>query len=447
VAQANWGEAMYQLEPPRGNAPAIWATGRLRQLALPTMVTVFVLLAYLPFLDRPDPTSVSVSKSRVAELLLLAAAMAGGIALRGRRRRAAASSAAFLLITLVTSFSFWAMVTSFWGLLLLTGLIKAFELLATCFVAFQVAAAARASAPPMRSPISIVILLSVIVVLAVLIVSNLVLQGAPLPLSHVAAWPSNDGRPRLLLGANHPLTSALLLAFGVICCIDAEQMWTLKLPLLICLGWLLQLCDARGIGAGCIVGIVLSFSLKLPRSPYKLLLIAFVLSAMVLVAVTILLSGQVEDVVVGVAGNDVFSLNSRVGLWSYVLERVPDNPLMGVGYYSTRSYVLTAFPFAGHAHNSAIEVLFSTGLIGLSCFILFLVLWAYALVKTTDRLLIGVSPIALIEGSLDPILFTPGIGMFLFSLVLFNALFALKYRPSTIPSLLTGRVFAQTRRS
>ena len=52
-----------------------------------------------------------------------------------------------------------------------------------------------------------------------------------------------------------------------------------------------------------------------------------------------------------------------------------------------------------------------------------------------------------IEGSLDPILFTPGIGMFLFSLVLFNALFALKYRPSTNPLLPTGRVFGQTRRS
>ncbi len=406
-----------------GAVPAMTAGPQTVPQGLTAVAMVFVLLAFIPMLGQADPTSTAVSPSRLVELLLLSMAAGCGVLLRGRNGRVELPVSVSCLIALITAFSLWAMVTSLQGPLLLTGLVKALELLVICFVAFEIVCATRPTEPGDPGRLANVALLSILCSVAVLIVLNVIQQHRPLPLAGVADWPSTYSRPRLMLGQLHPLTSGLLLALGVIFCLYARMPWWFRLVSLVGLAWLLRLCDARGSEFGLWVGLLLSLFSKLPSSPYKLLAGLSALCTTVFAGLIVTLSGAADKLILRYVGSDAFTLNGRVGLWSYVLSQVPDHPLLGVGYYSTRSYVLNAFPFAGHTHNSGIEVLFSTGVVGAGLFILFLCLWVFALVTTADPMLVGISPIVLIEGSLNPILFTPSIGMFLMLLVLLNALF------------------------
>lgn len=421
-----------------GAAPRL-SVPRPRVLVPAVAATTFVLLAYMPFLGRGGALSDDASGSRVVEIAFLLAATLCAVVLRGRRRHLPTSAGAFWLAAVVATFSLWALITSLQGPLMVIGLAKAGELLALCFIAFQVTRDARAAVPTERRRIAGIALTGIVLMTGVLILSNIHLYGRLLPLENVTIvgaqqplfstddWLGIDQRPRLLLGMNHPLASALVLAFGVICCIDASPPWAIKLPVLIGLSWLLHLCDARGIEAGTVLGVAFALFQKIRPSPFRGLLAILAIAAIVFVAAELVLSGDLHDLIVGFAGSDALTLNSRIPLWTYALALVPKHPLMGVGYFSTQFYLLQTFPFAGHAHNSFIEVLVSTGMIGAVLFLMFLILWVYALVRTADPLLIGISPIVAFEGSLDPILFTPGPGMFLMMLVMFNALMS---RPS-----------------
>ena len=395
---------------------------------LSTAAVIFVLLAYMPILGRADPTSSALSISRVLELLFLTCGGLAAYALRGRKRYRPLPTAMFWLSMVVVVFAAWAMVTSLIGPFVLIGLVKALQLMAICFIASEVAQDLSMGRQKAGVTAADIIVLSVVAVVALLILSNILVLGTPLPMSQVDDWPSVDPRPRLILGDNHPLSSALLLAIGVISCLNATMPMALRLPMLLGLGGLLYLCNARGIAAGCTLGVLFSLFCRLPRSPYKLLAIVVGLCAITAAIGAVLLTQSIDDLVVSLVGRDAFTLNSRIGLWSFLLAHVPDHPVLGVGYYSTRAYSLEAFPFAGHAHNSAIEVLFSTGLVGAALFALFIGFLLFVLAAMPSPLLIGVAPIVFFEGSLNPVLFQPGVGMFLLMIILMDAILTAKWR-------------------
>ena len=230
-----------------------------------------------------------------------------------------------------------------------------------------------------------------------------------------------------------------MIAISDIFALSARMSWKIKLPIVAGLWCLLHLCNARGIEAGFLVGFVLMGFRLIPPSPYKLLLVAVVGCGAVLLALFITTSMDIGKLVVQTEGADSSTLNGRTELWEYVLSRVPESPLFGVGYYSTRMYILDAFPFAGHAHNSTLEVLYSTGIIGAAFLLAFHGIWIYSLFSCDDPILLGLTPVMLFQSNLSPIIFTPDVGMFLMLIAMFNALLRAHPASETVARVLGRR--------
>jgi O-antigen ligase len=385
------------------------------------LVMVAVLLAYMSFLGKPDPESADLSPSRFTELAFLGLAFLGAVLLAHDRRTQAPCAPAVAMRAVTLAFALWAMVDSLAGPLALTGLAKSVELMMLVAIAHELVLVDRDLRPGEGGGMAGLMLGGILAVLALLVLSNFARSGTPLPMEHVEDWGSASDRPRLILGTNHPLASALFLAFGVVAALCTQGRWIWRGPVVLGLLWLLHLCDARGIEGGCMLGILVWIMRKIPRSPAGIVITWTIGGALLLAIVALLVDGNADALVVDAVGPDVLTLNGRIPLWSYILGEVPKHPLVGVGYYSTREFILNTFPFAGHAHNSAIEVLFGTGLVGAVLFALFLVLLLAGVLTTGNLLLAAITPIVLVEGSLDPILFTPGVGMFITLLVLEGA--------------------------
>lgn len=398
-------------------------------LATATLTIAAVLLAYMTFFGKPDATSIAVSESRVTELVLLAGATIGGFVMWSRSGVRPAAGAGYYLVGVMTGFSVWAMATSLEGPLFVIGVIKSLELLVICFVSLQIAVTANTSGRLGGADLAGTVLAGVVVVVIFLVCANVVEVGRPFPLETVNDWFSTNVRERLMLGTTNPLMSALVLSLGLLSAYHTKVLsWPVKAPLILALGGMMYLCDARGIQAGCLVGLAVSVVWKIPPSPYKLLWCILAMCAAATAFVWYASANDLDEMILNLEGRDVFTLNSRTALWSYMLSQIQNNPVAGVGFYSTRLYILDAFPFAGHAHNSTIEVLFSTGLIGGIFLFAFHAFWAYAVFTAGNGLLVGITPIVLIESNLNPVVLNPSPGMFLLLVVLLNALIAGSHR-------------------
>jgi O-antigen ligase len=89
------------------------------------------------------------------------------------------------------------------------------------------------------------------------------------------------------------------------------------------------------------------------------------------------------------------SVDVRVSQYKAAWQAFLENPVLGVGYKNfeflsreiKRRYRIEFASFQGHAHNNFLELLASTGILGLSCFVLFLFFWAresYLKIKNDD---------------------------------------------------------------
>jgi O-antigen ligase len=218
----------------------------------------------------------------------------------------------------------------------------------------------------------------------------------------------------------------------------------LGLPALLALAWL---TDARGpLGAIAIALVVISFvRLRRPASA-PLLLLFLVVVALV---VAVMLPEQLDRVFEITAKKDYITLNGRTDLWEYAIQLIQARPLHGYGYFASRFVLLDAFFWAGHAHNSFIETTLSTGVVGL-CFLL---AWtgylAVQLFKSLSPLLIGVSVYCFIQGMLNPLLFYPGLPMFVLLLCIVNVDARMKSdrQPPVLRGQRIGGVYGGPRRT
>lgn len=393
--------------PARRERPAISAGN-----GAPVAVTLLMVLAFMPITDRVDALSDALSPSRLVELgcIGLAVLLAGSAHLGGR---SPASDRRPLALPAVTAlFAMWAFVTALFSPMLMTGVVKALELLLITGAAYSVACLLSDRPDGGRTLLAT----GLVAAIATLLVANALRYGTPLPIMEI---PTN--RPRFMLGNTHPLASALLLAMAIVFLLTSRVTLWAKLPLLLAMAILLHLCDARGSTVGTVAGVLLVGWRQVPASPLKLLVGMTATIALAGAAVLAAIALDVPRLVIAFVGQDLTSLNGRLGLWALVLDLYAAHPIMGVGYFNSRLFLLPSVDWAGHAHNSALEILLSTGIVGFALFALFLLLWLLALVRTGDTLLLGLTPIILVEGSLNPVVFTPGIAMFLLTTALVSA--------------------------
>jgi O-antigen ligase len=325
----------------------------------------------------------------------------------------------FLLISL---FVFWSVLSSLWSPNPLLTIAKAAELWALALAAMMIVTLAARSHFS-EGKLETILALSMIAVVGGLIVANIFYWGKPFPTTgdsslalDVFGDELSEERPRLILAYQHALLSADLLAITIICLFVSRLKQVLKGALMAGLLALFWLTNARGPAIALTVALVSLAILKVRRNNVRA--IAVMLAISLALAGVLVFQDQLPAVLRSAMTDDVYTLNSRTELWAGTLKSVLAQPILGTGYYASRYVLIKDFSWAGHAHNSFLEVLLTTGLIGLLILFAFVGYVFKEISRTRSALLLGITLYCLIQGMLNPLFFYPGLAMFVLTIAL-----------------------------
>lgn len=383
-----------------------------------------IVLAFVPLVPPVDVLEGGATTRGFIEFGLILAGLAL-LAIHLKRQGAFSfdlKSPVFLLISL---FTFWGVLSSIWSPNPVLTIAKSAELWCISLAAVMLVTLAVRSHMT-NGKLETVLGLSMVAVIGGLVLANFFYWGVPLPntadtslpLHLLTEEPSLD-RPQLILAYQHPLLTGDLLALSVICLFvsDLRKVW--KAILISCLLALLWLTDARGPTGGLLVAAVAVGVLKLRRNDVRVIVVMLAIS--IGLAAALFFQNRLPAAFSSLMTDDVSTLNSRTELWSRILTHDLGQPIVGIGYYASRYLLVKDFEWAGHAHNSFLEVLMTTGVIGLLMLCAFVLYIFREIFKTRDALLLGVTLYCLIQGTLNPLLFNPGLAMFVLTIAALNA--------------------------
>lgn len=267
---------------------------------------------------------------------------------------------------------------------------------------------------------------TVFVVVTALVVSLIAPGRFPL-LSHIDA----DPRERLLIFCNSPVYSAYLigLAFIIGLSISLSQ-WTLLhvLRQVVLLGAIL-LTETRWaiiclmvVSAWCLIS-----GNAATRFFRGVVLGCFVVSSLLLVELTSdtgTVAGLTMRMIGSTAGiqEGVFQLDGRVELWNTLTTSKQLNWWVGHGLDGDRYVLRESGSWADHAHNVLLEILLSSGVIGLSFFVAAIGLTSYRWYGNTRSVdgakwLTALLAFWIIDSLLDPMLVSAG-GVLVFGILI-----------------------------
>ena len=125
------------------------------------------------------------------------------------------------------------------------------------------------------------------------------------------------------------------------------------------------------------------------------------------------------------------SLLGRLSLWSGVLQKFDHNILGGYGYFSSRFYLLSDVAWGYNSHNTYLEVLSSTGLIGfILMFFFYFSTWSIIKYYKIFSLALLYLIYALIESFMEVTLFSPSVVMNTTLVLVFYMQFTLQLPPT-----------------
>lgn len=411
---------------PRPRVPARRKAAAAERLVVPSVVTLTMLLAlaFMSILPGDDAMSSGFSPSRLWEFALTAAAAALGVVFRIRGDFRTLPPVALMGPFIIFIFAMWALFTVLWSPLIAIGVGRGMQLAMLVFAAYSIVSLpeeASVRAGPNTVPTSVAV--GLLLTVALLIVANLPIHKTPFPFEGV----SSDNpfvtslRPRLFLGVNHPLETASFLGLTMVFVFASALRPAIRVPALVALAAMLYLTDGRTATAATALGLFIMVYMGLKPSPMKVFMALVGVFAAVGTLLLMMIFGNTQSLLSAAIGEDIFTLNGRVALWVYSVEQWTDHTLIGVGYFNTRTVLLPAFPFAGHSHNSLIELLLGTGIPGFMLALLFLFACVHCIATTRNRLLAALFVIVVMDGALNPVLFIPCVSQMLLLVALMHA--------------------------
>jgi O-antigen ligase len=383
-----------------------------------------IVLAFVPLVPMADALEGGLTARGIIEFSLLLAGL-GLLAIYLKAQGAFSfdlRSPAFLLISL---FTFWGVLSSIWSFNPLLTIAKSAELWCVSLAGLMFVTLAGRSRLE-SGKLETLLGLSMVLVVGGLLVANIFYWGKPLPNTGDTSLPLEligheviSDRPRLILAYQHELLTADLLALAVICLFTCKLSNILKAVLIPCLLALLWMTDARGPTAGLLVAMAALAVLKLRRNDVRAVVVSLAMS--IAVAAVFVFHDRLPAAVSSLMTDDVSTLNSRTELWAASVKYVLARPILGAGYFASRYLLIKEFPWAGHAHNSFLEVLITTGVVGLLILLAFVFYVIRKSIKTRSPLLLGVTLYCLIQGMMNPLIFSPGLAMFVLTIAVLAA--------------------------
>jgi O-Antigen ligase len=350
------------LYAPSAGGPADLADKRFRWVALAwTYVMIRPIGHFTTGRTSLSAVGGSASPENVLDLAIHAAIAAAAIWSLRTNRFSLRSSGLLLALPAV------ALVSAAWSLTSTTTLGFSFELIAAYLLATVTAGILAADPVLGRSVVSCTLRAMVLLVTALCVIGLIFphrggLAAGVLPGDMRFTWPGV-----------HPLvaTAEIGLAFLITVFATRAELgfrrW-LRVALLILFGVCLYLGQSRTPFAGLIAGGLFALWLfTRGRGWSRLAGIGAV--AMIVLLVVSQFGGPVAQYLYrGESQQQVFGLNGRLGLWTFVLSQLhtPAQVIFGYGLSADRVLLASSITWAGDAHGAWLELLISLGLVGVT---------------------------------------------------------------------------------
>lgn len=249
--------------------------------------------------------------------------------------------------------------------------------------------------------------LCLLLVSVAFLISNVVIHGTLVYLET-----SIDNRTRLWFAYTHPLSVAHLASLGLLCAMLSNLRFVLKLASVPFFGWILYLADARASVIGVGLGLVVLIATRNQRGAalsVRLLYLFLFLATLATIGAWVIINNAE---LIPALPPDVTSLDGRMGLWGTAFDFVVADllrTLAGYGYFGSRFLLLSYYDWGGHTHQVLLEILLTTGLLGVAIF-LYYARATFTLATRAPGLMVILAYFAIVSFD-DPVLFQPGVPM------------------------------------
>lgn len=319
---------------------------------------ILIFLAFSGWIGGGDPSTIEIGVRSYIEIGLVISTLfliffmwGPSVFLRGFR------SPSFLILCL---FCGWSLLSALWSPSVFLSAGKSLELFITIIIAAAVANQVKTS----NLSLNKIIQLSIILVVVILFIVNLFYYHQLFPLL------IKGGRTRFTLGFNNPNLTAIYFQLIIFCSIFIifDENHPTKSLFQIAISTIsfvfLFLTNSRTTLIATIFGVITLFILKIKSFHLKILILLSGLLVTLLLALAYF-SGALNQLLENLDLQSIlYTIFGRIDIWHFAIQSAKEMLLIGEGYFTSRLLLLNNYAWASHAHNSFIEVLVTTGLIG-----------------------------------------------------------------------------------
>lgn len=379
---------------------------------------LFTVLAFMPVTDRPGfEIRDMLTPNRIKEILFLlfSAALLTGtaiifhITLRFYRTP----------VCIFIFFSLWALLSTLWSDSPIYTFGKSLEFALLVYISILISSIASAYPAGYKELLYSKLPYALVLSLLLVIVADIIIRGTLFNIHEATLTRSS----RLSFGTLNPLASADFFAITALVFFASSIPVRLKTICITLVIILLIMTNGRGPIGVFLVAISAMMYKKLDTSQSRFGFLFVMFFLVILSAIMFIFLG--EDIY-SLLPQDVWTLNNRVANWLFSFDIAVENILVGVGYFASREVLIDFTTFEGtelHAwggqvHNSYVEILLTTGIVGFGM-LLWLVVYGFRkALRNGSLLFVGIFVYIILRGILDSMLFNPGILMFLLMLVM-----------------------------